>query len=209
MQNTQIDVINWHELLREVETIFLSKQNQDSSTAKHIAQILKNIEYLRGDFKVQSRQPQMKQVNYEHPLSSFINFTSDFAPLINVLNQISDLLHWEQDYKNLPADLSDNFAFCNLMGHKGHVFNENMRIGILVLGPHTYYPKHKHEDIQELYICLSGEISINGKTVNEAETSLIGTSESHDLKTGENPCLLLYSWLGKKQMLAANGMRFV
>ncbi|MCF8308960.1 MAG: dimethylsulfoniopropionate lyase [Bacteroidales bacterium] len=209
MQNTQIDVINWHELLREVETIFLSKQNQDSSTAKHIAQILKNIEYLRGDFKVQSRQPQMKQVNYEYPLSSFINFTSDFAPLINVLNQISDLLHWEQDYKNLPAELSDNFAFCNLMGHKGHVFNDNMRIGVLVLGPHTYYPKHKHEDIQELYICLSGEISINGKAVSEAETSLIDTSEAHDLKTGENPCLLLYSWLGNKQKLAANGMRFV
>lgn len=209
MQNTEIDAINWHELLREIETIFLSKQGGDSPANDHVTHVLRIIEYLRGDFKIQSRQPQLKAVNKRYPLSYFLNESGDFAPFMNVLNQVSGLLRWEQGYKSLPEDLYNNFAFCNLMGYKGHVFNDRMVIGILLLGANTYYPPHMHDNIQELYVNLNGQSFINGDTVKEGETSYIKASEPLSVKTGEEPVLLLYSWLGDKQMLAKNSMRFV
>mgnify|MGYP006299120221 CR=1 FL=1 len=209
MQNTELDTINWHELLREIETIFLAVDNGDPPSQKHLRQVLKNLEYLRDNFEIQAKEPQHHEVNHHYPLSYFLDKTVDYVPLINVLNQVSELLRWEQGYNSLPEGMKDKFAFCNLMGYHGHLYEDKMVIGVMLLGADCYYPAHVHDDVQELYVCIGGNPQINGTKVNQGQTSFIPDSEPHTLKTGDKPALLLYSWLGNKKILSQNRMRFV
>jgi len=209
MQNTELDTINWHELLREIETIFLAVTNDDEPLQKHTQQVLKNLEYLRDNFEIQQKDPQQQEVNSHYPISYFLDKTVDYVPLINVLDQVSELLKWEQGYDRLPGGMKGKFAFCNLLGHNGHMYDDKMVIGVMLLGKDCYYPAHVHDDIQELYVCIGGNLQINGAKISQGQTSFISNSQPHTLKTGDNPALLLYSWLGSKHVLSENRMRFV
>ena len=209
MQNTEIDMLNWHEVLRELETIFLSRQDAGSAESRHIEQLLKNMEYLRDDISVQERPPQSLDVNRRFPVRTFVDKTTDYAALISDLDQVSEMLRWEQGYENIPEDLKDSFAYCHLMGVNSHIYSEKMVIGLMLLAPRTDYPAHKHEDIQSLYLCLTGKPTINGSLLGSGDTYFVETSSPHEIRTGDAPTLLLYSWLGNKRALVENRMKFI
>lgn len=68
-------------------------------------------------------------------------------------------LRWFQNRNYLAdkkgSDFLLNYASCELIGPGGYVPSDSIIVGIILLGPHLFYPLHAHPAI-ETYFVLSG-----------------------------------------------------
>jgi hypothetical protein len=78
-------------------------------------------------------------------------------PLVRLLAQHRDELHWGQTYSEADFGQSfvDNYGWLEVFGTRGHFANADVAAGILVLGPDVVYPDHHHV-AEEIYIPLTG-----------------------------------------------------
>ena len=70
--------------------------------------------------------------------------------------------------------------------------------GVLVLGPNTFYPPHRHE-AEEIYLPLAGTaewLKGDGVWRHRRPGTLIhhSSEETHAMRTGEQPLLAMYLW---------------
>lgn len=81
---------------------------------------------------------------------------SALAPL---LQQLTPRLHWWQDehytVANVGADFMKNYAQTELVGTRGLCHSHTLSLGVLLMGPDTFYPAHRHPAEEGLYV-LSG-----------------------------------------------------
>jgi mannose-6-phosphate isomerase-like protein (cupin superfamily) len=109
-------------------------------------------------------------------------------------------LAWRQTYgrDDIDAKFLDNYGYTELLGPHAPLPNPHLAGGFLLLGPHTHYPRHRHE-ATEIYVPLSGtarwqqgdgafrELPPGRVVYHESE-------ESHAMQTGGEPLLALYLW---------------
>jgi mannose-6-phosphate isomerase-like protein (cupin superfamily) len=83
----------------------------------------------------------------------------DGAELARLLQLLTPRLHWFQGEHYTAATMGtvfmDNYALAELVGPRGLCRSPNLALGILLLGPETYYPPHRHPAEEGLYL-LSG-----------------------------------------------------
>jgi hypothetical protein len=123
------------------------------------------------------------------------------APLIAKLHQCRSALPWRQTYTLAEANeqFLSNYGYTELVGSTAAVRSDKLAVGFLVLGPHTFYPKHRHE-AEEIYVPLSGTaewLQGDGIWRSRRPGTIIHhqTHESHAMRTGVQPLLALYLWL--------------
>jgi quercetin dioxygenase-like cupin family protein len=120
--------------------------------------------------------------------------------LIESLRRAAPELEWRQTYTDLEVDRGflENYAWTELIGPRaGHPAAE-LAVGLLLLGPHTTYPPHRHE-AEEIYLPVSGAAEWcagQGVWTRRAPGALIhhAREEIHAMRTAAEPLLALYLW---------------
>jgi mannose-6-phosphate isomerase-like protein (cupin superfamily) len=81
------------------------------------------------------------------------------ASLTPLLQQLTPRLSWWQGEHYTAASMGaafvENYALAELLGPRGLCRSADLALGILLLGPDTYYPPHYHPAEEGLYL-LSG-----------------------------------------------------
>lgn len=122
--------------------------------------------------------------------------------IAELLDRCAADLAWGQTYgKEDAADaFLDRYGWCELLGLRGHFVCDEVAMGLLLLGPATHYPLHRHA-AEEVYIVISGTAAWARGEAAEAlrpPGSVIHHPPwmSHGMRTAEEPLLALYLWSG-------------
>ncbi len=122
--------------------------------------------------------------------------------LAAALERAAPALCWRQTYKpgEIGADFLDNYGWTELVGPRGLRRSERMACGILLLGPHTNYPRHRHP-AEELYLPLSGTAlwqrgDEEWREMPPGSVVHHRSDEPHAMRCLAQPLLALYLWCG-------------
>jgi hypothetical protein len=114
--------------------------------------------------------------------------------------QAARSLAWRQTYtaKDIDRVFLDNYGWSEILGRNGPLESEQIACGLLMLGPSTLYPRHRHE-AEEMYLPLSGTASWQQGDAVWRERSpgtpiYHASNEPHAMRTGARPLLALYLW---------------
>lgn len=121
-------------------------------------------------------------------------------PLTTAFAAAAGSLRWQQTYG--PADFGPDFlgryGWTELIGTRGPIPSTALAAGVLLLGPETDYPRHRHE-AEEIYIPLSGT-AVWTKGDAEPARRAPGTFihhpswTPHAMHTTNEPLLAFYLW---------------
>ena len=135
--------------------------------------------------------------------------------LAAALERAAPKLCWRQTYGpgEIGADFLDNYGWAELVGLRGILRSERLACGILLLGPHTSYPRHRHP-AEELYLPLSGTAAWQRgdepwREISPGSAVHHRGDEPHAMRTMAEPLLAAYVWcgagIGRKSRLDADG----
>ncbi len=134
-------------------------------------------------------------------LPQMMGDTAAFAgDLLAAISHAAPSLEWRQTYtaRDLGTSFLDNYGWSEIAGGNGPLASERLACGLLMLGPSTHYPRHRHE-AEEIYLPLSGTAEWQqgdsiwrerppGTPIHHAR------DEPHAMRTGISPLLALYVW---------------
>jgi quercetin dioxygenase-like cupin family protein len=119
---------------------------------------------------------------------------------VSALCRTAPSLAWRQSYTRdeIDAAFLQNYGWSELLRPAEKRTSAQIACGVVVLGPRTLYPHHRHE-AEEIYLPLSGTASWQqgdalwrehrpGKLIHHL------SEEPHAMRTGEEPLLALYLW---------------
>ena len=121
--------------------------------------------------------------------------------------------NWYQIYNNdtVPhskesnpmEDLAPGMFAARLIGpNRGLIQSNELLAGLFLLRPGLHYPLHQHE-ATEIYFSVSGTAYIQhgihgeAKRLSPGQVSLTPSNRLHALTMGDQPVLLLWTWLGE------------
>jgi hypothetical protein len=129
------------------------------------------------------------------------------APVAEILVALSPLLRWRQNpnYRVNPPDpgFLDDYGYTEIAGPHGLV-EAGIRCGVLLLGPHVFYPAHRHP-AEEIYIPLTagawqwGEAEIAAGVWAERPAGAFihhPPEVPHAMRAGKRALAALYVWRG-------------
>ena len=122
-------------------------------------------------------------------------------PLIQAIKNHTHETSWLQTYSTseVGKDFANRHCYFELIGPKGHFYDEKIRVFICYWGEHLNYKWHSHE-AEEMYYVLGGKAVFRTKTVEKVlkagDTQFHKSWESHSMDTLEEPMLALILWRG-------------
>lgn len=132
---------------------------------------------------------------------------SGLAPLVEAFRALHPVLRWRQNpnYRQSPPDPAflDNYGYAEICGSYG-LIAADIRFGVLLLGPETCYPSHRHP-AEEIYIPLNpgawqrGEEEIASGSWTERSPGTIihhPPQVPHATRGLDRPLAALYLWRG-------------
>jgi len=169
---------------------------------------------LVRELRSEAARPPAAAVPFGLPVCRFwapaLETTDEQGPLsgmVHALQALGPWLVWAQNpnYRRSPpsADFLGRYGYAviagpadgpaALIGHAG------LALGVLLLGPRTHYPQHRHPAI-ELYVPLNaGEWwRGDGPWRSEPPGAVIhhGSEVAHATRAGDAPLLAIYLWSG-------------
>ena len=109
----------------------------------------------------------------------------------------------ESKESNPMEDLAPGMFAARLIGpSRGLIQSNQLLAGLFLLRPGLHYPLHQHE-ATEIYFCASGTAYIQhgidgeSKRLSPGQVSLTPSNRLHALTMGDEPVLLLWTWLGE------------
>ena len=125
------------------------------------------------------------------------------SPLASALGPFMDALDWYQIFEgdDIPPRLASGLMAAQIIGGRGPLKSGDLLFGMFLLAPHVTYPLHQHAAL-EIYCVLSGAVSIRHGRAKPAMTiapgghSITPPHQVHELRTGEEACLITYAWTG-------------
>jgi hypothetical protein len=125
-----------------------------------------------------------------------------FADLVADVCRAAPSMAWRQTYSTRDVDAAflDNYGWSEILGENAPIAAGRIACGLLLLGPLTHYPRHRHQ-AEEIYLPLHGTAAWQqGDAVWRERTpgTLIhhASEEPHAMRTGAAPMLALYLWRG-------------
>ena len=120
--------------------------------------------------------------------------------LLGRLTALADSLAWRQTYtaSELGAAFMHNYGWTEFVGPRGLAPSDRLACGILVLGPHTEYPWHRHE-AYEVYVPVAGtaewQQGDRAWQLQAPATAIEHASDvPHAMRTTVEPLVALYLW---------------
>lgn len=168
---------------------------------KHLNFITDELGKLKNEFKIIEINSEIKPVVSYLSQISLENKNADYKKIIKNIKELSEKLFWRYGYQNPSQKMVEKYAYTEVIGPEGPIYSEELIIGFVLLAPDFYYPKHKHSQIEESYLFLSGKTIYNKQEIIPEETFILNEADRlHELKSaGENPTLILYSWIKKEK----------
>ena len=122
------------------------------------------------------------------------------ADLVSQIRSSRQLLRWTQNSSYTDPEFLGRYAYCELLGPKGQVFNDRISAGLLYLAPKTRYPAHAHP-AEEIYHLLAGPSewqvgSGNPEQRLPGDRMVHGSGVAHSMRSGSSPMVALYLWRG-------------
>jgi hypothetical protein len=122
----------------------------------------------------------------------------DTAPICRALNTLMPGLHWRQNSSYAGAEFLDGYAYCELLGPRGHRVSRELALGLLLLAPNVTYPEHVHP-AAEIYAVIAGHAEWRQgnrawSTRNPGELVRHASMEPHAMRTSAEPLLAAYLW---------------
>jgi dimethlysulfoniopropionate lyase len=129
------------------------------------------------------------------------------AGMVHALEALGPWLVWTQNpnYRRNPPsrDFLDRYGYAVIAGPPAGpsalISHAALALGVLLLGPRTHYPEHRHP-ATELYVPLNvGEWwRGSGPWRTEAPGAVIhhGSEVAHATRAGDSPLLAIYLWAG-------------
>jgi mannose-6-phosphate isomerase-like protein (cupin superfamily) len=118
------------------------------------------------------------------------------------LGHVLPYLPWRRTYAGMPGleGFLRGYGYAELVGPGGPVRTEDLRLGVLLLGPGTLYPLHRHP-AEEIYLVVSGAADWRrggGHFRPRPAGSLVyhPPGEPHAMRTAGEPMLAVYAWTG-------------
>jgi Dimethlysulfonioproprionate lyase len=122
------------------------------------------------------------------------------ADFVETLCRAAGSLDWRQTYSVAQVGewFLQNYGWTELLSPGPATGVAQLSCGVLVLGPNTFYPAHRHE-AEELYLPLAGTAEWqqgDGAWRPRPPGTLIhhSSEEPHAMRTGEHPLLAMYLW---------------
>lgn len=121
--------------------------------------------------------------------------------LTAAVRPLAEILPWRYGYAPRPdaPGLEHRMAWAELVGPAAPFRSDHVGLGLTLIGPHTYYPPHRHP-AAEVYRVVAGtaEWTAGGRTVPRPPGSVILHLPNvvHAMRTAEQPLLAVYSWGG-------------
>jgi mannose-6-phosphate isomerase-like protein (cupin superfamily) len=121
-----------------------------------------------------------------------------------ILRGLTPMLSWMQNPNYTEALMGArwlrNYGYVELIGGDGHQRADDVRMGVLMFGPHTLYPPHRHP-AEEAYFALGGTADWQrgdepwqahppGAVIHHPPGAL------HATRTRDEPLLAAYLWWG-------------
>jgi len=169
---------------------------------------------LVRELRSEAARPPAAAVPFGLPVCRFwapaLETTDELGPLsgmVHALQALGPWLVWAQNpnYRRSPPspDFLDRYGYAVIAGPAegppaliGHAA---LALGVLLLGPRTYYPQHRHP-ATELYVPLNaGEwLRDDGPWRTEPPGAVIhhGSEIAHATRAGDGPLLAIYLWSG-------------
>jgi len=127
-------------------------------------------------------------------------FASSREPLAMRTHEAMASLRWRQNPTYRDASFLARYAYCELVGPKGHVHVDHVSAGLLALAPGTHYLSHAHP-ADEVYHLLSG--ASEWQRGDEPWTHRVPgariehpSNVPHAMRARAEPLLALYLWRG-------------
>lgn len=124
------------------------------------------------------------------------------ADLVSAVCRAATVLTWQQTYttNEVGAEFLQNYGWAEIFGEGGGRSGGKIACGLLLLGPNTLYPQHRHEP-EEIYLPLHGTANWQqGDAIwrEHPPGTLIHhrSKEPHAMRTNKDPLLALYLWRG-------------
>ena len=119
---------------------------------------------------------------------------------VSALCRTAPSLAWRQSYTRDEVDAAflQNYGWSELLRPAEKRTSAQISCGVVVVGPGTLYPHHRHE-AEEIYVPLSGTAAWQQGDALWREHppgTLIHhlSEEPHAMRTGEEPLLAIYLW---------------
>jgi hypothetical protein len=152
-----------------------------------------------------------EQILEGHPVRGLYN-----APLVlgkNVPDELTDLygaarnafgqVRWTEFYEedSWSKPFISSFACGEGIGPDGRLQQDEMILGLFLLGPDTFYPEHAHP-AEEYYIALTGnpEFKVGNNQFelqNDGAVILHHSNISHAIRSSKEPFYAIYGWRGE------------
>ena len=175
----------------------------------HFRQALKSVSSQNDQQNQRSRLPADASAWLEDALSRL----AGEGALSRAVVGAAETANWYQIYnENTPAeseesnpmeDLAPGMFAARLIGpSRGLIQSNQLLAGLFLLRPGLHYPLHQHE-ATEIYFSASGTAYIQhgidgeAKRLSPGQVSLTPSNRLHALTMGEEPVLLLWTWLGE------------
>jgi hypothetical protein len=122
------------------------------------------------------------------------------ADFVKALSSASAMLDWRQTYSvaEVGERFLQNYGWAEILEPGPASGAAQVSCGVLVLGPDTFYPPHRHE-AEEIYLPLVGTAEwLKGEATwhKRPPGSLIhhSSEEPHAMRTGDESLLAMYLW---------------
>jgi hypothetical protein len=123
--------------------------------------------------------------------------------LVRLLEAATRHLQWDQTYSaaEVGALFLEKYGWTELIGRRGPVAGRDIAVGVLLLGPDTEYPPHRHA-AEEIYVPLTGpSLWRRGNQKWAAQPSGEPIYHRpwlpHAMRTASAPLLAVYLWRGR------------
>ena len=128
------------------------------------------------------------------------NIPGKLAPLDSIVEKIANLVIWHEASRGVPDFFKGGYAFAEIIGKRGLMVSNYIRLGLYIQKPEINYPLHAH-DAEEYYLILSGNADwqIENKKFRIGPGCIVHhhSSEAHGTHTGEEPLLAVWMWTGQ------------
>jgi len=191
------------DFLDELALIYSKKLSFIESNFPEELAILKHLSFISEELENLKKKPEIIKTKFEKKevvsyLSeiNFENKDADYKRLIQYLKELSEALFWRHGYQNPSQEMIEKYAYTEIIGPEGPIYSEDLIVGFVLLAPDFYYPKHRHSQIEETYLFLTGKTIYNKQAVLGKESFIFNEAgKVHELKSAaEKPTLILYSW---------------
>jgi len=140
------------------------------------------------------------EVHYSRALAGGLR--DKCGDVVAYLADVTPLLAFKCGYPEgnvLAERLYERMGWAELVGPGGLVRSTDLSLGIVLIAPHTVYPQHCHDAVNESYVSLSGAFSQNCQGVFGPGSLVLNRAGTpHRLSSSSDPVLLMFGWEGGK-----------